>query len=111
MTSMPQMVALYNGMGGGAAGAIAAVELFGNKAQGATQLVVTLLGRADRRRVAVRLADRLGQARRRHQEAVAGAGASRPSTAWSLLATLAVGGYHRLRGARRVPIRCLPCRS
>ncbi|MBA1148127.1 NAD(P)(+) transhydrogenase (Re/Si-specific) subunit beta [Ectothiorhodospiraceae bacterium WFHF3C12] len=28
MTDMPQMVALYNGMGGGAAGAIAAVELF-----------------------------------------------------------------------------------
>src|ERR1700719_2576948 len=44
MTSMPQMVALYNGMGGGAAGAIAAVELFGNKAQGVTQLVVTLIG-------------------------------------------------------------------
>jgi NAD(P) transhydrogenase subunit beta len=44
LTSMPQMVALYNGMGGGAAGAIAAVELFGNKAQGATQLVVTLIG-------------------------------------------------------------------
>lgn len=44
MTSMPQMVALYNGMGGGAAGAIAAVELFGNKADGATQLVVTLMG-------------------------------------------------------------------
>ena len=44
MTSMPQMVALYNGMGGGAAGAIAAVELFGDKAQGATQLVVTLIG-------------------------------------------------------------------
>src|SRR5271170_5592390 len=44
MTSMPQMVALYNGMGGGAAGAIAAVELFGNKTQGATQLVVTLIG-------------------------------------------------------------------
>src|ERR1700734_3272813 len=44
MTSMPQMDALYNGMGGGAAGAIAAVELFGNKAQGATQLVVTLIG-------------------------------------------------------------------
>ena len=44
MTAMPQMVALYNGMGGGAAGAIAAVELFGSKAQGATQLVVTLLG-------------------------------------------------------------------
>jgi NAD(P) transhydrogenase subunit beta len=44
MTAMPQMVALYNGMGGGAAGAIAAVELFGSKAQGATQLVVTLIG-------------------------------------------------------------------
>src|SRR5277367_503745 len=44
MTAMPQMVALYNGMGGGAAGAIAAVELFGGKAQGSTQLVVTLIG-------------------------------------------------------------------
>ena len=44
MTAMPQMVALYNGMGGGAAGAIAAVELFGSKTQGATQLLVTLLG-------------------------------------------------------------------
>jgi NAD(P) transhydrogenase subunit beta len=44
MTAMPQMVALYNGMGGGAAGAIAAVELFGNKAHGITQLSVTLLG-------------------------------------------------------------------
>ena len=63
MTAMPQMVALYNGMGGGAAGAIAAVELFGNKTHGATQLGVTLLGRADRRGVALRLADRLGQAR------------------------------------------------
>jgi NAD(P) transhydrogenase subunit beta len=44
MTAMPQMVAIYNGMGGGGAGAIAAVELFGNKAHGATQLGVTLLG-------------------------------------------------------------------
>src|SRR6204780_3410443 len=44
MTSMPQMVAIYNGMGGGAAGAIAAVELFGNKAGGVTQLAVTLVG-------------------------------------------------------------------
>ena len=44
MTAMPQMVAIYNGMGGGAAGAIAAVELFGGKTHGATQLVVTLLG-------------------------------------------------------------------
>jgi NAD(P) transhydrogenase subunit beta len=44
MTSMPEMVALYNGMGGGAAGAIAAVELFGNKAHGTTRVVVTLVG-------------------------------------------------------------------
>jgi NAD(P) transhydrogenase subunit beta len=44
MTAMPQMVAIYNGMGGGAAGAIAAVELFGTKTPGTTQLVVTLLG-------------------------------------------------------------------
>src|SRR5580658_6036827 len=33
MTAMPQMVAIYNGMGGGAAGGIAAVELFGNRTQ------------------------------------------------------------------------------
>ncbi len=44
MTAMPQMVALYNGMGGGAAGAIAAVELFGGKATGAVEIIVTLLG-------------------------------------------------------------------
>jgi NAD(P) transhydrogenase subunit beta len=44
MTAMPQMVAIYNGMGGGAAGAIAAVELFGNRASGDIQLVVTLFG-------------------------------------------------------------------
>ena len=44
MTEMPQMVAIYNGLGGGAAGAIAAVELFGHKTHGMTQLVVTLLG-------------------------------------------------------------------
>jgi NAD(P) transhydrogenase subunit beta len=44
MTAMPQMVAIYNGMGGGAAGAIAAVELFGRHATGATALTVTLLG-------------------------------------------------------------------
>src|ERR1700683_568873 len=29
MTDMPQMIALYNGMGGGAAAAIAGVELYG----------------------------------------------------------------------------------
>jgi NAD(P) transhydrogenase subunit beta len=44
LTAMPQMVALYNGMGGGAAGAIAAIELFGPESPNMTQLVVTLLG-------------------------------------------------------------------
>ncbi|WP_284945058.1 NAD(P)(+) transhydrogenase (Re/Si-specific) subunit beta [Acidisoma cladoniae] len=44
MTAMPQMVALYNGMGGGAAGAIAAIELFGQHTQGLATAVVTLLG-------------------------------------------------------------------
>src|SRR5690554_2623062 len=36
MTDMPQMIAMYNGMGGGAAAAIAAVELI--KAQNEVQL-------------------------------------------------------------------------
>jgi H+-translocating NAD(P) transhydrogenase subunit beta len=44
LTAMPQLVALYNGMGGGAAGAIAAVELFGTQSQGVTQLIVALAG-------------------------------------------------------------------
>jgi NAD(P) transhydrogenase subunit beta len=44
MTAMPQMVAIYNGMGGGAAGAIAAVELLGRHAGGSVALTVTLLG-------------------------------------------------------------------
>ena len=44
MTAMPQMVALYNGMGGGAAAGIAAMELFGNKTRGGKELTVTLLG-------------------------------------------------------------------
>ena len=34
MTDMPQMIALYNGMGGGAAAAIAAVELYRGGADG-----------------------------------------------------------------------------
>lgn len=43
ITAMPQMVALYNGMGGGAAAAIAAVELLGHPHDPAS-LVVTVLG-------------------------------------------------------------------
>jgi len=44
MTDMPQMIALYNGMGGGAAGAIAAVELFAGEAHGAAVLTLGVLG-------------------------------------------------------------------
>jgi NAD(P) transhydrogenase subunit beta len=44
ITAMPQAVALFNGMGGGAAGSIAAVELFGGRTHGAAQIIVTLLG-------------------------------------------------------------------
>ena len=44
MTSMPQMIALFNGMGGGAAGAIGAVVLYGRGAHGTTAVAVTLLG-------------------------------------------------------------------
>ena len=44
MTAMPQMVAIYNGLGGGAAALIAAVELLGGHANGAVELVVTLVG-------------------------------------------------------------------
>ncbi len=45
MTAMPQMVALYNGMGGGAAAAIAAVELFrSGENLSLIPLVVTVIG-------------------------------------------------------------------
>ena len=46
ITDMPQMIALYNGMGGGAAGAIAAVELLKGRAEfgSETFLVLAILG-------------------------------------------------------------------
>jgi NAD(P) transhydrogenase subunit beta len=46
ITDMPQMIALYNGMGGGAAGAIAAVELLKGRAEFDSQtfLVLAILG-------------------------------------------------------------------
>ena len=44
MTAMPQMVALYNGMGGGAAAAIAAIEIFGHKTHGSIALTLAVLG-------------------------------------------------------------------
>jgi NAD(P) transhydrogenase subunit beta len=44
MTDMPQMIALYNGMGGGAAGAIAAVELFSGEVHTTAVLALGVLG-------------------------------------------------------------------
>ena len=44
MTDMPQMIALYNGMGGGAAGAIAAVELYQGGSHGLTVTFLAVLG-------------------------------------------------------------------
>jgi NAD(P) transhydrogenase subunit beta len=44
MTDMPQMVALYNGMGGGAAAAIAAIELARGKMHGEVAASLAVLG-------------------------------------------------------------------
>jgi proton-translocating NAD(P)+ transhydrogenase subunit beta len=44
MTDMPQMIALYNGMGGGAAAAIAAVELYRGEAQNYAILALAVIG-------------------------------------------------------------------
>jgi H+-translocating NAD(P) transhydrogenase subunit beta len=44
MTAMPQMIALYNGMGGGAAAAIAAVELFKGGDHSLVFMVLAVLG-------------------------------------------------------------------
>jgi NAD(P) transhydrogenase subunit beta len=44
MTDMPQMVALYNGMGGGAAAAIAAIELVQGEAHGPVAATLAVLG-------------------------------------------------------------------
>jgi H+-translocating NAD(P) transhydrogenase subunit beta len=44
MTDMPQMIALYNGMGGGAAAAIAAVELYSGNEQNVVHLTIATIG-------------------------------------------------------------------
>jgi NAD(P) transhydrogenase subunit beta len=44
VTDMPQMIALYNGMGGGAAAAIAAVELLGGEAQSRAAVSLAVIG-------------------------------------------------------------------
>jgi proton-translocating NAD(P)+ transhydrogenase subunit beta len=44
VTDMPQMIALYNGMGGGAAAAIAAVELYRGELQGYATSTLAVVG-------------------------------------------------------------------
>src|ERR1700732_1636080 len=44
MTDMPQMIALYNGMGGGAAAAIAAVELYSGNEHNLVHLAIAAVG-------------------------------------------------------------------
>jgi H+-translocating NAD(P) transhydrogenase subunit beta len=44
MTNMPQMIALYNGMGGGAAAAIAAVELYRGGEQNIVHITIATIG-------------------------------------------------------------------
>jgi H+-translocating NAD(P) transhydrogenase subunit beta len=44
MTDMPQMIALYNGMGGGAAAAIAAVELYSGNEHNPVHLTMAAVG-------------------------------------------------------------------
>ncbi len=44
MTDMPQMVALYNGMGGGAAAAIAAIELARGETHGSVAAALAVVG-------------------------------------------------------------------
>ncbi|MEB8386706.1 NAD(P)(+) transhydrogenase (Re/Si-specific) subunit beta [Rhodobacteraceae bacterium KMM 6894] len=44
LTKMPQMTALFNGMGGGSAAAIAASELFGTSSHGVVSMTVVMVG-------------------------------------------------------------------
>src|ERR1700728_4697044 len=44
MTDMPQMIALYNGMGGGAAAAIAAVELYSGTETNLVHITMAVVG-------------------------------------------------------------------
>ena len=71
VTAMPQMVALYNGMGGGAAAAIAAVELLRNAEHATGAAGRDGHRRAHRLDLPVRLADRVGEARRQDRKDLA----------------------------------------
>ena len=111
MTAMPQMVALYNGMGGGAAAAIAAVELLRTSAEHHTGAA----GRdghrrADRLDLAVGLVDRLGEARRQDRQDLAHA---RPAGAERRGVPRDAGSrrLHRVRRARPRAIRASSARS
>ena len=61
MTNMPQMIALYNGMGGGAAAAIAAVELYRGSETNLVHLTMADLRRLHRRGVLQRQPHRVRQ--------------------------------------------------
>ena len=61
MTDMPQMIALYNGMGGGAAAAIAAVELYRGSEHGLVHLAIAFDRRFHRFGVVQRQPDRVRQ--------------------------------------------------
>ena len=107
ITDMPQMVALYNGMGGGSAAAIGAVELLRFSGDGRARLRRMHAGagggrRADRRGLAVRLGDRLGQARRPHGQALHLPGPAAVQRARVALAAVVLGGIvDRIRSACR----------
>ena len=61
MTDMPQMIALYNGMGGGAAAAIAAVELYRGSEHSLVHLAIAVDRRVHRLGVLQRQPDRIRQ--------------------------------------------------
>jgi NAD(P) transhydrogenase subunit beta len=62
MTDMPQMVAIYNGMGGGAAAAIAALEFARGGVHGVVFTSLATLGAPDRCRVLLRFVRGVRQA-------------------------------------------------
>jgi hypothetical protein len=101
MTNIPQMIALYNGMGGGAAAAIAAVELYRGGQH--VQLRSHAGGgrRPDRRGLLQRQPDRLRQA--------AGADSQVPALrGQQLLNLLILAGADRLRRADRSSASTIP---
>ena len=62
MTAMPQLVSLFNAVGGGAAALIALADYQHDTHVSAGIAIAGVAGRADRRRDLLRLADRRGQA-------------------------------------------------